>query len=135
MSGVKMSTYYPEQDEQRMDIIGSNGNDGEHYAEVARPMTAAYFMSRAIDIMTQRGETYDAPGGERSMAAAVVCFNAKTGHNLTEAEGWLLMQDLKDVRQWQSKYFHQDSAEDCVAYAALKAEALANDAKKRDPSI
>ncbi|WP_259384364.1 hypothetical protein [Bacillus thuringiensis] len=31
---------------------------------------------------------------------------------------------IKDVRQWQRPTFHRDSAEDCVAYAALKAEAL-----------
>ena len=33
---------------------------------------------------------------------------------------------LKDVRQWQKEAYHEDSAIDCVAYAALKAEALAN---------
>ena len=35
------------------------------------------------------------------------------------------MQVLKDVRQWQNpNRFHQDSAEDGIAYSALKAEAL-----------
>lgn len=75
--------------------------------------------------MRERAATYDKPEGERSMAATVTAFNTITGHTLTEAEGWLLLQVLKDVRQWQRPGYHADSAEDCVAYAALKAEALA----------
>ena len=34
------------------------------------------------------------------------------------------MQLVKDVRQWQRERYHEDSAIDCVAFAALKAEAL-----------
>ena len=75
--------------------------------------------------MQQRAAEYDKPEGERSMEATVTAFNAITGRNLSEADGWLLLQLLKDVRQWQRPTFHRDSAEDCVAYAALKAEALA----------
>lgn len=58
----------------------------------------------------------------------VAAFNIVTGHGLTEAEGWLLLQILKDVRQWQRPGFHQDSADDCIAYAALKAEAKMKEA-------
>lgn len=61
------------------------------------------------------------------MGRCVVAFNALTGRDLTEAEGWLLLQLLKDARQWSGRRFHQDSAEDCIAYAALKAEALDRD--------
>lgn len=85
--------------------------------------TAPEFLMRAASIMEERGRQYDAPGGERSMGRCVVAFNAITGHNLGEADGWLLLQILKDVRQWQRPGFHQDSADDCIAYAALKAEA------------
>ena len=84
---------------------------------------APEFLRRAADIMTERGKQYDKPEGERSMGKCVAAFNIVTGHNLTEAEGWLLLQILKDVRQWQRPGFHEDSAEDCIAYAALKAEA------------
>lgn len=87
--------------------------------------TADEFLQAAAATMRSRGQTYDKPEGERSMATAVAVFNLKTGHNLTEAEGWLLLQDLKDVRQWSRSSYHHDSALDCVAYAALKAEALA----------
>lgn len=36
-----------------------------------------------------------------------------------------MLQLLKDVRQWSNPdIYHADSAEDCISYAALKAEAL-----------
>lgn len=85
---------------------------------------ASEFLLRAAEIMEERGKQYDKADGERSMGKCVAAFNAVTGRDLTEAEGWLLLQILKDVRQWQRPGFHRDSAEDCIAYAALKAEAL-----------
>ena len=89
-------------------------------------MKASQFLSKAAAIMEERGKQYDKPEGERSMGRTVEAFNTITGHCLTEAEGWLLLQLLKDVRQWQRRgAYHADSAEDCIAYAALKAEALA----------
>lgn len=95
--------------------------------------TASDFLRRAADIMDERGQQYDSPDGERSMGRAVAAFNAitgreRSGREISEAEGWLLLQLLKDARQWSGPRFHQDSAEDCVAYAALKAEALWRDA-------
>ena len=84
-----------------------------------------YLLRRAAEIMEERGRQYDKPEGERSMGKCVAAFNLITGQSLSEAEGWLLMQLLKDVRQWQRPGYHADSAEDCIAYAALKAEALA----------
>ena len=87
---------------------------------------STYFLQAAIDVQAERGKQYDAPGGERSMGRTVQAFNAITGRDLTEAEGWLLLQVLKDVRQWQNPdKFHEDSALDGVAYSSLKAEALA----------
>lgn len=89
-----------------------------------KPKSAADYLGKAQALMTERGKQYDKPEGERSMGKAVMAFNAITGRNIRESEGWLLLQILKDVRQWQNPAFHADSAEDCVAYAALKAEAL-----------
>lgn len=92
--------------------------------------TAPDFLQSAINTLTQRGKDYDKPKGERSAAAVAVAFNAITGRNLTEAEVWLVLQLVKDVRQWQNpERYHADSALDCVAYAALKAEALAASSK------
>ena len=90
-------------------------------------MKAHEFLGKAQALMLERGKQYDKPEGERSMGTAVTAFNTITGQSLTEAEGWLLLQVLKDVRQWQNPAsYHSDSAEDCVAYAALKAEALSS---------
>lgn len=90
--------------------------------------TAPDILQKAAAIMLERGQQYDKPEGERSMGKTVTAFNAITGHTLSEAEGWLLLQLLKDVRLWQRPGYHQDSAEDCVAYAALKAEAKSQEA-------
>jgi hypothetical protein len=92
---------------------------------VTETSTARDFLTRAIKTMNDRGKRYDSPGGERSMGKAVDAFNVITGRSLTTSEGWLLLQILKDVRQYYGASYHEDSALDCVAYAALKAEALA----------
>lgn len=91
-------------------------------------MKAQVFLDKAKLHMDNRAATYDKPDGERSMSATVTAFNAITGHNLSESEGWLLMVLLKNVRLFHRAEFHQDSAEDAVAYAALLAEAKSNEA-------
>lgn len=86
---------------------------------------APELLEAAAGHMRDRAATYDKPDGERSMGRAVQAFNAITGQQLTEAEGWLLLQVLKDVRAFTSRDKpHRDSIEDCIAYAALKGEAV-----------
>lgn len=105
-------------------------DDAKPDADGYAPTTAPDFLQSAINTLTQRGKDYDKPEGERSAEAVAVAFNAITGRNLTEAEVWLVLQLVKDVRQWQNPdRYHADSALDCVAYAALKAEALAGSGK------
>lgn len=92
-------------------------------------MKADEFLTTALETLVQRGKTYDKdPNGtvERSMGRAVRAFAVITGKEITPAEGYLLLQLLKDVRQWSKTDFHFDSALDSIAYAALKAEALAD---------
>ena len=84
--------------------------------------TAPDLLAAAAGHMRDRAATYDKPGGERSMGQTVVAFNAITGRNLTESEGWTLMSLLKMVRDRQRKVPHRDSLEDCIAYSALMAE-------------
>lgn len=99
--------------------------------KVPQSKTAKDFLMSAAEIMDIRGKQYDSPNGERSMARVTQAFSAITGKYITESEGWLMMQILKDVRQWQNpSNYHADSAEDCVAYAALKAESLASGGNK-----
>ena len=95
-------------------------------AEAVRYPTASQINDQAMEHIRDRASNYDQPQGERSMGKTVIAFNAITGRDLTESEGWLMLQVLKDVRQWQNpNEYHQDSGEDCIAYAALKAESLA----------
>ncbi len=98
-------------------------------ASVAKPtVSAPGLLNAANSHMEARAAQYDKPEGERSMGKAVDAFNAITGRDLTEPEGWLLLQVLKDVRLFQRPGYHADSAEDCIAYAALKGEAKAREA-------
>ena len=97
---------------------------GQGRAEDQKPRSLEDIVKAATQHMFDRAKTYDSPEGERSMGKCVEAFNAITGRDLTESEGWLLLQTLKDVRQWSNKGYHQDSAEDGIAYSALKAEAL-----------
>ena len=85
---------------------------------------APTLLDAAAGHMRDRAATYDQPTGERSMGRAVQALNTILGRQaLTESEGWLLLQVLKDVRDRQRTTPHRDSLEDAIAYAALKAEA------------
>ena len=109
-----------------MDCVAALESTDRHLSSDApTPLrtTAQGLLSKARDHMLDRAATYDKPEGERSMGRAVEAFNAITGRDLEESEGWLLLQVLKDVRDRQRREPHVDSLEDCIAYAALKAEA------------
>ena len=86
-------------------------------------MNALDAMDEAAQTIGHRGKDYDKPEGERSMRNTVIAFNAITGRDLKESEGWLLMLLLKKVRLFTRQGFHKDSAEDAIAYAALLVEA------------
>jgi len=110
----------------RLSDIGAcslNVNADSSVEALRVPPTAPDILTAAAKHMSDRAKTYDKPGGERSMGQTVEAFNAITGRDLQESEGWLLMQILKDVRDRQRAAPHVDSLEDGVAYAALKAEA------------
>lgn len=89
--------------------------------------SAPDFLKAAVRIQEERSKEYDKPEGERSMGAVVVAFNAITGQDITEAQGWLFMEILKNVRLFTAAGFHVDSALDGVSYASLKAEAKARE--------
>ena len=84
------------------------------------------FLHAALSHMEDRAATYDAPRGERSMGKTVAAFNALTGHDLTEEQGWLFMQVLKAARTQQGDY-RADNYEDGAAYVALMGEAAAQE--------
>ena len=113
---------------EELPFIDDEPSINDQYAEIEKVRqshrTASEIADSALKHIRERAETYDQPTGERSAAKTAKAFNAITGKDITESEVWLLLQLLKDVRQWSREDYHQDSAEDCIAYAALKAESL-----------
>lgn len=79
------------------------------------------FLTDAIKQMKDRAAQRDAPQGERSMATTVATFNALTGKNLSEKEGWEFMVCLKLVRGRQGS-FRMDDYVDAAAFASLLGE-------------
>lgn len=106
--------------EDRIDTIGQNGNDGQHYNATRK---APDFLRAAIEHMEERAEQHDSPEGERSIGAAVEAFNLITRDGLMSSEerGWLFMAILKMVRSQQGAY-NADDYEDGAAYFALAGE-------------
>jgi hypothetical protein len=87
-----------------------------------KDVIAYNLLSDAIAQMKDRAVQRDASGtGERSMAATIKVFNALTGHNITEEEGWEFMIALKLVRGRQG-IFRADDYVDAAAYSALLGE-------------
>jgi hypothetical protein len=82
---------------------------------------ALTFLEDAAKTLGDRAQLRDKPQGERSMKALIKVFNALTGRDLTESEGWEFMICLKLVRGRQGK-FHPDDYLDASAYSALLGE-------------
>ena len=100
---------------------------------------AVEMLQAAEKHMADRARTHDAPGGERSIAKTVAAFNALTGKDLSETEGWTFMALLKIARANQGA-FRADNYEDLVAYAALAGESAhqenqANESARLDTSL
>ena len=95
-------------------------------------ITAPDILDKAAGHMRDRASTYDSAKGERSMGKAVAMFNACHGTQLTEEQGWHLMELVKHVRYFTAPGYHADSVEDGAAYAALRGEAGA--AKAHEPA-
>lgn len=99
---------------------------GDIKAEIARPTDADEILQIAEETIAQRGVMYDSTGQqqERSMGKVVAMFNALTGHELTNEQGWKFMCLLKLARSEQGE-FSLDSFIDLAAYAALAGEEAA----------
>lgn len=77
-------------------------------------------LEAAAQIARERGATRD-QGDTRSMARTVAAFNAVTGHEFTETDGWVFLLILKLGRAHGGN-FHADDWLDQPGYAALAAE-------------
>lgn len=102
--------------------------------KITTPKTATGFLYKGLQLLKERGKQYQTSSKveERSFKSVAIAFNAVTGKNITPAEVCLLLQILKDVRQWSQPRYHADSVEDCVNYAALKGEELYKQYHKGD---
>lgn len=81
---------------------------------------AQRILGEAADNIDNRAAERDTEC-ERSMARAVAIFNAYSGKQLSETEGWIFMVALKMARSKAGK-FQRDDYVDLAAYAALAGE-------------
>jgi len=86
-------------------------------------MSAVDILNRAAGHIADRAAARDKPEGERSMGRCVAAFNALTGHQLSERDGWLFMVTLKMARACNTPMGYNDDYEDGAAYFALAGEA------------
>ena len=85
------------------------------------PKTAPEILVQAADCIGDRASQRDQANGERSMARTVAAFNALTGHNLSEVDGWEFMAILKLARSRGGKH-RLDDYVDGAAYFGLAGE-------------
>ncbi len=90
------------------------------------PMTGAVaILQRAAGHIEARAAQRDQAQGERSMARTVGAFNALTGHQLSERDGWLFMVTLKMARACSTPTGLPDDSEDMCGCGALAGEGVA----------
>lgn len=118
--------YSDEKPPYRCLVIARRGQTPEKLYKVGEKSettkTATYFLNQAKSEQSDRSVTYDSPQGERSMGKTVAMFNALTGFDLTEQQGWQFMEILKMVRSNQGKYKADNFVDGC-SYASLAGEA------------
>ncbi|KAF1005432.1 MAG: hypothetical protein GAK28_03184 [Luteibacter sp.] len=91
----------------------------------------AQLRQSAPDILRQAAQTIDDRAAERdqeqerSMGRAVAAFNALTGHQMSERDGWLFMATLKIARATNTPTGNPDDYIDLAAYGALAGESVA----------
>src|SRR5690625_4784057 len=91
-----------------------------------RNMGAHGILSAAAEAIDDRAAERDVEQ-ERSMARTVQAFNALTGHELTETDGWLFMVVLKAARATAGA-FQADDWIDMAGYVGLAGECAAKGA-------
>lgn len=97
----------------------------------APPVTAHTILQDAASAVIDRATQRDLPNGERSMARCVAAFNALTGHQLSEVDGWLFMAVLKASRATAGKH-RLDDFTDGASYFALAGEAAQRQTERMD---
>lgn len=138
--GIKVTRFELQGDDEvfvSYDIPASGVSSGmvmpaflKNYTKTAVMPKAVQILNEAVQIMSERGKSYDKSGGqaERSMPKIVAMFNALTGHELTAAQGWKFMACLKLARSEQGEH-REDNYLDGAAYFALAGEEAGENSK------
>lgn len=92
-----------------------------HPDKAASINDAPTILTDAAATINQRAQQRDQIA-ERSMKRTVETFNALTGSDITEEQGWLFMVCLKLARSTNGRTYHRDDFIDAAAYVALAAE-------------
>ena len=93
--------------------------------------TAADYLSKGLQILTERGNQYGSNSRECSFPQVAEAFNAITGNELSGSDVCMILALLKLVRQSaQPDRLHEDSLVDGVNYMALYAEVLSGELSK-----
>lgn len=87
--------------------------------------SATNLMAAGIVKINQRAITHDQGDGERSMASTVEAFNALTGCDLSESEGWVFLMVRKMAIGCQHGPFNPKVYNDLASFAGLTGEAEA----------
>lgn len=90
--------------------------------------SAADYLSKGLQILTERGNQYGSNSRECSFPQVAEAFNAITGNELSGSDVCMILALLKLVRQSaQPDRLHEDSLVDGVNYMALYAEVLSRE--------
>ena len=87
-------------------------------------MSAVELIQKGLQVLKERatGRGLTENQGERVMNRTTKIFNATTGRDMTEREGWLFMVCLKMARAQEDKRFNPDDYIDGSNYWALTGE-------------
>ena len=96
------------------------------FSLIERPTTAITILQDASQAILDRAASRDIEA-ERSMARTVKAFNALTGHDVSERDGWIFMAVLKAARATAGS-FNADNFADGAGYFGLAGECAAEDA-------
>lgn len=91
--------------------------------KIIKPKSAEAFITKTLQILKERGKEngYDKKEERSFKKIASVC-SIILGKEINADDIALILLVLKLVRQFQQDRYHQDSAEDAIAYAAFIAE-------------
>lgn len=87
-------------------------------------MKATEVLEECSRILAERGAQRDKPNGERAMPLCIELFRLRTGLELSEQQGYIFMECVKQAREANGTGFNPDDIVDQINYLALRLESL-----------